>query len=101
MQRAETPEADVQRHSTENSARPHIANARTPRREWQERLIRVIAIIALSCATYWIYWRWMYTVNTDPKAVIPSVLLLLAETWAYVNMCLFVLLTWNLTERHP
>ena len=94
-------EAEAVQKPLEGSARPIIRNAIPARREWQEKLIRAIAVIALIYATYWIYWRWTYTVNTDPKAIVPSVLLLLAETWAYVNMCLFVLLTWNLTERDP
>ena len=78
--------------------RPIVGSPIPARREWQEKLIRAVAVIALIYATYWIYWRWTHTANTDPQAVVPSVLLLLAETWAYINMCLFVLLTWKLTE---
>lgn len=96
MQRNGIAEAGVVRHPAGLGAGSAI-----PRREWQEKLIRVVAIIALIYATYWIYWRWTSTVNTDPKAVVPSILLLLAETWAYIGMCLFVLLTWKLTERDP
>src|ERR1044071_3650763 len=67
----------------------------------REILIRTVAFVALLYATYWICWRWTSTINTEPKAIVPSVVLLLAETWAYVNMCLFVFLTWNLTDREP
>jgi cellulose synthase (UDP-forming) len=67
----------------------------------RENLIRTVAVIALIYATYWILWRWTSTINTEPKAIVPSLLLLVAETWAYVNMCLFVFLTWNLTAREP
>src|SRR3954470_10107184 len=68
----------------------------SPRRE---ALIHTVAVIALMYATYWIYWRWTSTINTSPEAIVPSVVLLLAETWAYINMCMFVMLTWRLTER--
>jgi cellulose synthase (UDP-forming) len=39
--------------------------------------------------------------NTAPDAIVPSILLLCAETWAYINMCMFVMLTWRLTDREP
>jgi cellulose synthase (UDP-forming) len=70
----------------------------SPRRE---ALIHTVAVIALLYATYWIYWRWTSTINTSPEAIVPSVVLLLAETWAYLNMCMFVMLTWRLTDREP
>ena len=43
-------------------------------------------MVALAYATYWIGWRWTNTINTDSKAIVPSLVLLLAETWAYINM---------------
>ena len=74
----------------------------TPRLpEWRENVIRGIAVIALLYATYWIWWRWTNTINTEPRAIVPSLLLIIAETWAYINMCLFVFLVWRLKERDP
>ena len=70
----------------------------SPRRE---ALIHTVAVVALLYATYWIYWRWTSTLNTSPDAIVPSVVLLVAETWAYINMCMFVMLTWRLTDREP
>jgi cellulose synthase (UDP-forming) len=67
----------------------------------REAVIRTVAVIAVMYATYWIYWRWTSTINTDPAAIVPSILLLLAETWAYIGMCMFVFLTWRLTDREP
>jgi cellulose synthase (UDP-forming) len=67
----------------------------------REALCRTVAVVALMYATYWIWWRWTSTINTSPEAIVPSVVLLLAETWAYINMCMFVMLTWHLTEREP
>jgi len=66
-----------------------------------ERFIRVVAVISLLYATYWIWWRWTNTINTAPGAIVPSLLLMLAETWGYINMCLFVFLVWKLEERDP
>src|SRR3954469_12474800 len=67
----------------------------------REALSRTAAVIAGLYATYWIVWRWTSTINTSPQAIVPSVVLMLAETWAYINMCMFVMLTWHLTEREP
>jgi cellulose synthase (UDP-forming) len=92
------------------SAASLIAEAPAPRsgrtdggskEPWHEPLIRAVAVITLVYATYWILWRWTNTINTAPSAVVPSVILLLAETWAYLGMCFFVLLTWRLTNREP
>ncbi|MEO5568361.1 MAG: glycosyltransferase, partial [Gemmatimonadaceae bacterium] len=69
--------------------------------EAHEALIKTVAVIALMYATYWIYWRWTSTINTAPAAIVPSVVLMVAETWAYFNMCMFVMLTWRLTNRDP
>jgi cellulose synthase (UDP-forming) len=69
--------------------------------EWREKLIRCVAAVALLYATYWIFWRWTHTINTAPAAIVPSLLLLAAETWAYLNMCMFVFLVWRLRERDP
>lgn len=58
-------------------------------------------MVAVLYGAYWILWRWTNTMNTQPDAIVPSVILLLAETWAYIGMCFFVMLTWRLTNREP
>ena len=74
----------------------------TPRLpQWREDMIRGIAVFAVGYATYWIWWRWTHTINTQPRAIAPSLLLLVAETWAYINMLMFVFLVWRLKERDP
>ena len=73
----------------------------TPLPEWREKLIRTVAVVAVLYATYWIFWRWTNTINTEPRAIVPSLLLMLAETWAYINMCMFVFLVWRLKQRDP
>src|SRR3954470_18145291 len=92
----QSPSAD---DAADRSVRPVDGPRETS--EAHEALIRTVAVIALMYATYWIYWRWTSTINTAPTAVVPSVVLLLAETWAYLNMCMFVMLTWRLTNREP
>ena len=67
--------------------------------EWRERLIRTVAVLALVYGAYWIYWRWTNTMNTAPNAIAASIILLVAETWAYLAMCMFVMLTWRLPDR--
>jgi cellulose synthase (UDP-forming) len=74
----------------------------TPRLpEWREDLIRGVAVIAVGYATYWIWWRWTNTINTEPRAIVSSLLLIVAESWAYINMLMFVFLVWRLKERDP
>ena len=68
---------------------------------WREKLIRTVAVIALVYGIYWVWWRWTYTINTSPSAIVPSILLLIAETWAVIGMGLFIFLTWRLTNHVP
>ena len=69
--------------------------------ERREQLIRAVAVIALVYAAYWIWWRWTHTMNTAPGAIVASILLLVAETWAFVGMGFFILLTWRLSDHRP
>ena len=70
-------------------------------KDWHEPLIRAVAVVAVLYGAYWIMWRWTNTINDAPRAIVPSIVLLLAETWAYIGLCFFVLLTWRLTNREP
>jgi cellulose synthase (UDP-forming) len=67
----------------------------------RERFARTVAVVAILYATYWIVWRWTATINTDPTAVVPSLLLLVAESWAYLGLLLFVFTVWRLKDRDP
>jgi cellulose synthase (UDP-forming) len=67
----------------------------------RETLIRTVATIAVIYACYWIWWRWTHTINTAPGAFVASIVLLVAETWAFIGLGSFVMLTWRLTERQP
>jgi cellulose synthase (UDP-forming) len=68
---------------------------------WHEQLIHIVAVAALVYGAYWVLWRWSNTLNPDPRHVVASVVLLVAETWAYLNMCAFVFITWRLPDRNP
>lgn len=96
MQQELSPETPAQR---EVQVAPRIVTPKVT--EWRERLIRSVAVVAVLYATYWIWWRWTSTINTDPKAIVPSLLLIVAETWGYLNMCTFVFIVWRLRERDP
>jgi cellulose synthase (UDP-forming) len=67
--------------------------------EWREPLIRFVAAVALIYGAYWIGWRWMNTISHEH--LVASLLLLTAETWAYLGFVLFVMITWRLTNRDP
>lgn len=85
-------------------AAPTHASAGTPSHPagpWRERFIRTVAVLAVVYACYWIGWRWTNTINTDGVAIVPSLVLLIAESWAFVGLCSFVMLTWRLTDRTP
>jgi hypothetical protein len=79
------------------NAQTNAAERREPRAKW----IQALAVIAIAYATDWIVWRWTSTINAEPRAIVPSLPLLVAETWAYVNMCFFVFVTWRPTDRDP
>ena len=86
------------------STATHASRSRTEGgspEDWQEPLIRAVAVIAVLYGAYWILWRWTHTINDAPGAIVPSIILLVAETWAYIGLCFFVLLTWRLTNREP
>ena len=69
--------------------------------ERKENVIRGVAVVALIYAVHWIVWRWTSTLNTDPEAIVFSLLLVLAETWGVVNMGMLVFMVWRLTDREP
>ena len=77
--------------------RPANAVPRLP--EWQERLIRVLAVVTLAYWTYYIVWRWGWTLNPDHLWF--SVPLALAETWGLVTAFIMVLSVWRIRHRQP
>jgi cellulose synthase (UDP-forming) len=66
---------------------------------WQERMIRVLAVITLCYWTYYIVWRWGWTLN--PRALWFSVPLALAETYGLLTGLVMVLSVWRIRHRTP
>lgn len=72
----------------------------TPRlSRWQERGVRVLAVVTLAYAAYYIFWRWAYTLN--PDALWFSIPLAAAETYGLMTSFFFVFTVWKLRRRRP
>ncbi len=60
--------------------------------------------MALTYAAYWIFWRWTHTINTAPRAIVPSVVSAvgreLGVSSALWNM-FALMMTGRLTNRDP
>jgi len=65
----------------------------------QERLIRAIAVVTLAYWTYYIVWRWGWTLNWHAWWF--SVPLALAETWGLVTGFIMVHSVWRIRHRTP
>src|SRR4051812_18214178 len=77
--------------------RPANAVPQLPAR--QETLIRAIAVVTLAYWTYYIVWRWGWTMNWHaPWFSIP---LALAETWGLVTGFIMVHSVWRIRHRDP
>src|SRR3954453_2516122 len=67
--------------------------------ERQERLIRLLAVVTLGYWTYYIVWRWGWTLNwSAPWFSIP---LALAETWGLLSGFIMVHSVWRIRHRQP
>jgi cellulose synthase (UDP-forming) len=67
--------------------------------EWKERIIRGIAVVTLAYWTYYIIWRWGWTLN--PDALWFSIPLALAETWGLVTAFVMIHSVWRIRHRQP
>ncbi|HET7460613.1 MAG TPA: glycosyltransferase [Longimicrobium sp.] len=77
--------------------RPANAVPKLPER--QERMIRAIAVITLAYWTYYIVWRWGWTLNWHAWWF--SVPLVMAETWGLVSGFVMVHSVWRIRHRSP
>ena len=77
--------------------RPANAVPRLP--EWKERVIRGIAVVTLAYWTYYIIWRWGWTLN--PDALWFSIPLALAETWGLLTAFVMIHSVWRIRHRQP
>lgn len=88
---APAPQAEPLRRRPSNSV------PRLP--EWQERVIRGIAVVTLAYWTYYIIWRWGWTLN--PDALWFSIPLALAETWGLLTAFVMIHSVWRIRHRQP
>jgi cellulose synthase (UDP-forming) len=75
------------------------ANAVPRLNEWQERVIRAIAVVTLAYWTYYIIWRWGWTLN--PDALWFSIPLAMAETWGLITAFVMIHSVWRIRHRQP
>ncbi|HEY0015451.1 MAG TPA: glycosyltransferase [Longimicrobium sp.] len=75
------------------------ANAVPDLPQWQERGIRAIAVVTLAYWTYYIIWRWGWTLN--PDALWFSIPLALAETWGLITAFVMIHSVWRIRHRQP
>ena len=93
---------DLQQEAVRPTAPPlrrRPTNAVPQLAEWKERAIRVLAVVTLAYWTYYIVWRWGWTLN--PKHLWFSIPLALAETWGLLTAFIMVLSVWRLRHRQP
>jgi cellulose synthase (UDP-forming) len=88
---AQAPQAEPLRR------RPPNAVPELPERK--ERVIRAIAVVTLAYWTYYIIWRWGWTLN--PDALWFSIPLALAETWGLITACVMIHSVWRIRRRQP
>lgn len=88
---AQAPQAEPLRRRPSNAV-PHLP-------EWKERVIRGIAVVTLAYWTYYIIWRWGWTLN--PDALWFSIPLALAETWGLVTAYVMIHSVWRIRHRQP
>jgi cellulose synthase (UDP-forming) len=67
--------------------------------ERQERMIRALAVVTLAYWSYYIVWRWGWTLNW--QAWWFSVPLVMAETWGLISGFVMVHSVWRLRHRTP
>jgi cellulose synthase (UDP-forming) len=93
------PEAAADGPAAAGGGQQFLASAVPEIRPGRELLIRITAVVALVVATFWIYYRWTQTLN--PDAIVFSVVLAIAETYAVMGMYLLVFTGWRLKVRTP
>jgi cellulose synthase (UDP-forming) len=62
-------------------------------------LVRVLVVLTLGLGANYLIWRWVVSVNWAAWPI--AVPLILAETYSFVDACLFGLTVWRLRERGP
>ena len=60
-------------------------------------LVRVVVVLTLSLGANYLVWRWLESVNWSAWPI--AVPLVLAETYSFLDACLFGVTMWRLKER--
>jgi cellulose synthase (UDP-forming) len=60
-------------------------------------LIRILVVLVLSLGVNYLAWRWLESVNWSAWPI--AIPLILAETYSFLDACLFGLTMWRLRER--
>ena len=59
--------------------------------------LRVVAVLSLAAGTWYVFWRWVWSVNWDNWWI--AVPLVVAETYALIDGYLFAITIWRLKRR--
>jgi cellulose synthase (UDP-forming) len=62
-------------------------------------LIRFLVVLTLALGANYLVWRWLVSVNWSAWPI--AVPLILAETYSFIDACLFGLTMWRMRERGP
>src|SRR3982074_767036 len=65
----------------------------------EELFTRLFAVIAMLYGLYWIVWRWSSSLN--PQALVFSIVLIVAETYGFINSLFLIATVWKLKYRDP
>ena len=79
---------------TETGSEPDRRRARLRR-----ALVRIVVVLTLSLGANYLVWRWLESVNWAAWPI--AVPLVLAETYSFLDACLFGVTMWRLKERGP
>jgi len=69
------------------------------RRMRRSRLFRLLALADLAAGLSYLSWRYARSLNTDPRALWFAILLVAAETYAFLDSVLFMVTLWKPKRR--
>ncbi len=76
------------------------ADSATPPRDGPNRrlvLVRTLIVLTVALGANYVIWRWLFSVNWNSWPV--ALPLILAETYSFIDGCLFGLTMWRLRDR--
>ncbi len=76
-----------------------IAPTALPYSERRQNIYRFIAILNIIVSGWYLSWRWNSSLNYD--AIVFSLALVIAETFSYISLVIFVYNLWTDQDPHP